>query len=47
MSSCLYLMHSNLARKLLKQTTTMCGHKIDNEISGDKSYTLIKSNTNI
>jgi hypothetical protein len=47
MSSCLCLMHSNLTPKLLKQPTTMCGDKIDNEISEDKSYTLVKSNTNI
>jgi hypothetical protein len=47
MFSCLCLIHSNLACKLLKQPSTMFGHKIDNEISGDKSYTLVKSNTNI
>jgi hypothetical protein len=47
MFSYLCLMHSNLAYKLLKQPTTICDYKIDDEVSGDKSYTSIKNNTNI
>lgn len=47
MFSCLCLIDSNLACKLLKQPTTMCAHKIDDEISEDKFYTSVEDNTNI